>query len=396
MLLSSVNSFDYALDIMNNNKQNEVEIDKNTYKNLNTDENIEEVSNSTAINFDNQELSNSTDNNENINISRRRKKDKLFDNIFDFSNKLLKFLSPLFVITILTFLIYTYLSILKNVFPFWYKNFMSYENHKIFYNTIKYLIFFELFLTLFNHIFATIIKPGSVFDLKSSKYYKSHTAYYSQDFKITKYFLKNNKFNREIIWKICQYCNEVKPLRTHHCSICGICVLKMDHHCPWINNCIGQNNQRYFLLFLFHSFCYTFFVSILTIPILLFQNKYKNNYTIEFTISKNNLNMKEIRYISMLAVVSLVIECFFSGWNWFLALNGCTTLEFWADKTNFYDPNEGIRDFSFGNWKKNLLYIFGTENIFKILFLPNVKKLPFSGLEFSRFVDKSFFIEGIQ
>ena len=396
MLLSSVNSFDYALDIMNNNKQNEVEIDKNTYKNLNTDENIEEVSNSTAINFDNQELSNSTDNNENINISRRRKKDKLFDNIFDFSNKLLKFLSPLFVITILTFLIYTYLSILKNVFPFWYKNFMSYENHKIFYNTIKYLIFFELFLTLFNHIFATIIKPGSVFDLKSSKYYKSHTAYYSQDFKITKYFLKNNKFNREIIWKICQYCNEVKPLRTHHCSICGICVLKMDHHCPWINNCIGQNNQRYFLLFLFHSFCYTFFVSILTIPILLFQNKYKNNYNIEFTISKNNLNMKEIRYISMLAVVSLVIECFFSGWNWFLALNGCTTLEFWADKTNFYDPNEGIRDFSFGNWKKNLLYIFGTENIFKILFLPNVKKLPFSGLEFSRFVDKSFFIEGIQ
>ena len=396
MLLSSVNSFDYALDIMNNNKQNEVEIDKNTYKNLNTDENIEEVNNSTAINFDNQELSNSTDNNENINISRRRKKDKLFDNIFDFSNKLLKFLSPLFVITILTFLIYTYLSILKNVFPFWYKNFMSYENHKIFYNTIKYLIFFELFLTLFNHIFATIIKPGSVFDLKSSKYYKSHTAYYSQDFKITKYFLKNNKFNREIIWKICQYCNEIKPLRTHHCSICGICVLKMDHHCPWINNCIGQNNQRYFLLFLFHSFCYTFFVSILTIPILLFQNKYKDNFTIEFAISKNNLNMKEIRYISMLAVVSLFIECFFSGWNWFLALNGCTTLEFWADKTNFYDPNEGIRDFSFGNWKKNLLYIFGTENIFKILFLPNVKKLPFSGLEFSRFVDKNFFIEGIQ
>ena len=396
MLLSSVNSFDYALDIMNNNKQNEVEIDKNTYKNLNTDENIEEVNNSTAINFDNQELSNSTDNNENINISRRRKKDKLFDNIFDFSNKLLKFLSPLFVITILTFLIYTYLSILKNVFPFWYKNFMSYENHKIFYTIFKYLIFFELFLALFNHIFATIIKPGSVFDLKSSKYYKSHTAYYSQDFKITKYFLKNNKFNREIIWKICQYCNKVKPLRTHHCSICGICVLKMDHHCPWINNCIGQNNQRYFLLFLFHSFCYTFFVSILTIPILLFQNKYKDNFTIEFAISKNNLNMKEIRYISMLAVVSLVIECFFSGWNWFLALNGCTTLEFWADKTNFYDPNEGIRDFSFGNWKKNLLYIFGTENIFKILFLPNVKKLPFSGLEFSRFVDKSFFIEGIQ
>ena len=399
MLLSSVNSLDYALDVVTNNKQNEIDIDKNTYKNLNQDDNIEEVINSTALTFNNQEESNNKDNtSENINNPLRKKKSKIFDfnNIFDFTTNLLKFLSPLFVITVLTFLIYTYLSILKNIFPYWYKNFMSYENHKIFYTIFKYLIFFELFLVLFNHIFATIIKPGSVFDLKSSKYYKSHTAYYSQDFKITKYFLKNNKFNRDITWKICQFCKEVKPLRTHHCSICGICVLKMDHHCPWINNCIGQNNQRYFLLFLFHSFCYTFFVFILTLPILLFHKKFQNNLNKDITISKDNLNMKEIKYISVLAIVSLIIECFFSGWNWYLALNGNTTLEFWADKTNFYNINEGIRDYSFGNWKKNLFYIFGTENIIKILFLPNIKKLPFSGLEFSKFVDKNFFIEGIQ
>ena len=33
MLLSSVNSIDYALDVVTNNKQNEIDIDKNTYKN---------------------------------------------------------------------------------------------------------------------------------------------------------------------------------------------------------------------------------------------------------------------------------------------------------------------------------------------------------------------------
>jgi hypothetical protein len=32
----------------------------------------------------------------------------------------------------------------------------------------------------------------------------------------------------------CRKCSAVKPPRAHHCSLCGTCVLKMDHHCPWV------------------------------------------------------------------------------------------------------------------------------------------------------------------
>nr|CBN81968.1 Probable palmitoyltransferase ZDHHC23 [Dicentrarchus labrax] len=46
----------------------------------------------------------------------------------------------------------------------------------------------------------------------------------------------------------CPVCRVVRPPRAGHCRICGVCVLRLDHHCVWINSCVGQANHRSFLL----------------------------------------------------------------------------------------------------------------------------------------------------
>ncbi|KAM3458943.1 hypothetical protein MY3296_000090 [Beauveria thailandica] len=137
------------------------------------------------------------------------------------------------------------------------------------------------------------------------------------------------KSNGEV--RFCKKCQARKPDRAHHCSTCKRCVLKMDHHCPWLATCVGLRNYKAFLLFL----CYTTLLCFYSFAV---SGAWVWTQIIS-GITEEVDNLMPVNYI-MLAVMSGIIGivlCIFTGWHIMLSMRGQTTIEC-LEKTRYLSP----------------------------------------------------------
>ena len=61
-------------------------------------------------------------------------------------------------------------------------------------------------------------------------------------------------------------------------SICQTCVVGMDHHCPFLSNCVGTDNHRNFLLFLAWTIVSCLYVTAVSSTLLMQRWSYVRDF----------------------------------------------------------------------------------------------------------------------
>lgn len=118
----------------------------------------------------------------------------------------------------------------------------------------------------------------------------------------------------------CDKCCIYKPPRAHHCRVCRRCVLRMDHHCLWINNCVGYWNYKAFVMLVLYATIGSIHSTVIIVTCALQRDW-------DFS-GRVPVKIFYFTFGAMMVALSLTLGTFL-GWHIYLLTHNMTTIEYY-------------------------------------------------------------------
>ena len=154
----------------------------------------------------------------------------------------------------------------------------------------------------------------------------------------------------------CKKCAFDKVARSRHCHACKHCIARFDHHCVWINSCVGLHNYKYFLTFLALHALLTLYGALAGTLIMLadteplFEKRY---YTNNSLVTGHLPSVFADMIDQHPAFISVVLLCYFVAlltvnffiYHLYLIRTGLTTYERFKHGEIYFDAKESVTFF---------------------------------------------------
>ncbi|XP_047005235.1 palmitoyltransferase app-like isoform X1 [Schistocerca americana] len=151
--------------------------------------------------------------------------------------------------------------------------------------------------------------------------------------------------------KYCFTCKIFRPPRASHCSLCDNCVDRFDHHCPWVGNCVGKRNYRYFYMFIVSLAFLCVFIFACAITHLILLTKDDRPFLDAVKDSPASVIVSLVCFFSVWSVIGL------AGFHTYLATSNQTTNEDIKGSFTSKRGQENFNPYSQGNVCSNCLYV---------------------------------------